>query len=70
MILVRLAGPSVSVDVRVLEVRGRWIASADTAHGPSLGLGFAADTAIERALQPFEVDVKELLGSLRRQDLS
>lgn len=70
MILVRLAGPTISVDVRVLEVRGRWIASADTANGPTLGLGFAADTAIERALQPFEENVAELLGSLHRQDLS
>lgn len=68
MILVRLTGPGISVDVRVLEVRGRWIASADTAHGPSLGLGFSADTAIERALQPFEGKVAELLGSLQRQD--
>jgi hypothetical protein len=70
MILVRLAGPTFSVDVRVLEVRGRWIASADTAHGPSLGLGFTADKAIARALQPFEGEVAELLGSLHRQGLS
>jgi hypothetical protein len=69
MILVRLTGPGISVDVRVLEVRGRWTASADTVEGPSLGLGFSADTAIERALQPFEGNAIELLGSLDPQDL-
>ena len=70
MIVVRLSAPSISVDVRVLEVRGRWIASADTADGPSLGLGFAAEEAIERALRPFEGRTWELLRSLNRGDFS
>ena len=70
MIVVRLQGPSISVDVRVLEVRGRWLASADTLSGPSLGLGLSADAAIEGALQPFEGEIAELLGSLHRRDLS
>lgn len=70
MILMRLAGPGISVAVRVLEVRGRWIASADTVDGPSLGLGFAADEAIERALRPFEGKAAELLASLHRKEFS
>jgi hypothetical protein len=70
MIVVRLAGPSFSVDVRVLQARGKWIASADTPRGPSLGLGFAAEEAIEAALQPFDGKVAELLGSLHRKECS
>jgi len=70
MILVRLSGPSISVDVRVLEARGRWIASADTPEGPSLGLGFGAEEAIEGALQPFGGKLAELLGILRHKELS
>ena len=69
MILVRLTGTTISLDVRVLEVRGRWIASADTTNGPTLGIGFEAGEAIEGALLPFGVQVSELLGSLRRGEL-
>ena len=44
-------------------MHGRWIASADTPDGPSLGLGLGAITAIEGALEPFEGLVAELLAT-------
>jgi hypothetical protein len=50
------------VDVRLLEINGRWIASADTPDGPSLGLGGRAIQAIENALEPFEGIVEELIA--------
>jgi hypothetical protein len=52
------------VDVRLREINRRWIASADTPDGPSLGLGQRAVDAIEGALEPFEGIVDELLASL------
>jgi hypothetical protein len=45
-------------------MNGRWIASADTSGGPSLGLGKGAIEAIEHALEPFGPIVDELLASL------
>ena len=52
------------VDVRLLEVNGRWIASADTDDGPSLGCGTDAFAALWQALEPFVDVVGELLASL------
>ena len=52
------------VDVRLLDVNGRWIASADTPDGPSLGCGSDAFEALWQALEPFEGVVGELLASL------
>jgi hypothetical protein len=52
------------VDVRLLEANGRWIASADTLDGPSLGCGASAFAALWQALAPFERVVDELLASL------
>jgi hypothetical protein len=52
------------VDVRLREINGRWIASADTPDGPSLGLALEARLAIERALEPFGGIVDELLASV------
>jgi len=54
MTVLRLRCPTFWVDVRLLEIDGRWIASADTPDGPSLGLGLGAVEAIEAALEPFE----------------
>lgn len=51
------------VDVRVLEENGRWIASADTSDGTSLGCGFSDFKALWRALEPFAGAVDELLAS-------
>jgi hypothetical protein len=52
------------VDVRLLEVNGRWIASADTVDGPSLGCGTTAFAALWDALAPFDGVIDELLASL------
>jgi hypothetical protein len=50
MMMLRLTCSAFSVDVRLLEINGRWIASADTSDGPSLGLGDERMPAIEGAL--------------------
>ena len=64
MVIVRLTCAYFYVDVRVREIDGRWIASADTPKGPSLGLGEGSVEAIAAALEPFEGMVDELLASL------
>jgi hypothetical protein len=52
------------VEVRVLGVGGRWIASADTDNGPTLGCGTTAFDALWQALQPFDGVVGRLLASM------
>ena len=64
MIVMRLTCSPFWVDVRLREINGRWIASADTPHGPSLGLGERAIDAIRAALVPFDGIVDELLASV------
>lgn len=64
MILMRLTSSVFWVDVRLREINGRWIASADTPDGPSLGMGQDAMEAIEMALQPFGSIARELLASV------
>jgi hypothetical protein len=64
MTVLRLTCPAFWVDVRLLEINGRWIASADTPDGPSLGVGERAIEAIENALEPFEGIVDELLATV------
>jgi hypothetical protein len=63
----RLTCARFSVDVRLLEVNGRWIASADTTDGPSLGCGITAFDALWQALAPFYGDVGDLLASMPAQ---
>jgi hypothetical protein len=63
MITLRLACATFWVDVRLREIHGRWIASADTPDGPSLGLGLRAIEAVESALEPFEGLVAQLLAT-------
>jgi hypothetical protein len=70
MIVLRLSCSTVWVDVRLREIRGHWIASADTAEGPSLGLGHGAVEAIQAALEPFEGIVDELMASLADDPLT
>lgn len=70
VIVLRLNCSTFWVDVRLREINGRWIASADTPGGPSLGLGKGAIEAVERALEPFEGIVPELLASLPRSALA
>ena len=57
------------VDVRLREINGRWIASADTPNGPSLGLGEQALEAIAGALEPFASIADELMSSLPSWEL-
>jgi hypothetical protein len=64
MITLRLTCEAFWVDVRLREMNGRWLASADTTHGPSVGLGLGAIEAIEGALEPFEGAVEDLMASL------
>jgi hypothetical protein len=64
MIVVRLTCSAFWVDVRLREINGRWIASADTPNGPSLGLGERAIEAIQAALAPFGEIVDELLATV------
>jgi hypothetical protein len=64
VIVLRLTCSAFWVDVRLREINGRWIASADTPDGPSLGLGLRALDALEAALEPFEGIVDDLLASL------
>lgn len=70
VILLRLHCSTFWVDVRLREINGRWIASADTPDGPSLGLGKGAIEAVESALEPFAGIVDDLLASLPRSVLS
>ena len=42
------------MDVRLAAINGRWIASADTPDGPSVGLAFTPRRALIRALEPFD----------------
>ena len=69
MIVLRLTCSAFWVDVRLREINGRWIASADTPDGPSLGLGERAIDAIAAALTPFEGIADELLASAPRSGL-
>jgi hypothetical protein len=51
------------VEVRVAGINGRWIASADPADGPSLGLAFTPRRALVLALEPFDGVIPELLAT-------
>ena len=59
----RLIASDFSVDVRLAHFEGRWLASADTPDGPSLGLGRLPLEALTRALDPFDSVADELLRS-------
>ncbi len=51
------------VDARLNVINGRWIASADAPHGPTLGLAWTPRLALRRALEPFEGVIDELLAT-------
>ena len=57
----RLHHQQVWVDVRLYEVDGRWLASADTPEGPSLRTGWTPLAALTEALEPFDGIITELL---------
>lgn len=51
-------------DVRLTQLRGRWVASADTPNGPSIGLGWFPVDALEDALAPFDGFAEELMATI------
>lgn len=57
----RLSCPDLWVDVRVAALNARWLASADTPDGPSLGLGWTPRQALMEALEPFDGLIDDLL---------
>ena len=59
-----LACASFWVDVRLLQADGKWLASADTADGPSIGLGWMPEEALMRALEVFGDVIDELLETV------
>ena len=52
------------VDVRLMQADGKWLASADTPNGPSIGLGRIPEEALARALEPFEGVADQLLSTV------
>ena len=55
------------VDVCLLEVNGRWIATADVPEGRTLGTGDSSLEALWAALDPFHEVIGELLASMDEQ---
>ena len=62
--VLRLEAPDFWVDVRLRRHDGRWIASADTRDGPTLGLGRNPVEALVQALDPFDGAIDELVASI------
>ena len=60
----RLVSSLFCVDVRIASVDGKWLASADTGDGPSLGIGRLPEEAISQALRPFDGIVEDLMDTL------
>jgi hypothetical protein len=66
----RLRCSAFAVDVRLRDFNGRWLASADTTSGPSLGWGMSPLGALWMALEPFDSVMDELLASLADDPLA
>lgn len=64
MQVLRLTCSQFWVDVRLECVVGRWLASADTPDGPTLGTGERPEDALWAALQVYADVRAELLASL------
>jgi len=60
----RLVCSDFCVDVRLMQLNGRWLASADTPAGPSLGAAWFPLDALQAALEPFDGAVDELLAAV------
>jgi hypothetical protein len=52
------------VDVCLLEVNGRWIASADAPNGRTLGTGTSSLEALWGALEPYDDVIGDLIASI------
>lgn len=63
----RLHCAAFSVDARLVEINGRWLASVDTTRGPTLGCGTNAVDALWTALEPFDEVIGELMATLPRE---
>jgi len=63
VVKMRLHCPEFSVDLRVTDFGGAWLASADTSEGPTLGRGRSALSAAVNALEPFDGYVEDLIRS-------
>jgi hypothetical protein len=59
----RLHYRNLFVDVRLYQVEGRWLASADTPDGPTLRTGHTPLAALTEALEPFDGVIDDLLGT-------
>jgi hypothetical protein len=55
------------IDVCLLEVNGRFVATADTGEGRTLGTGDSSLEALWTALAPFHHVIGELLASMDQQ---
>jgi hypothetical protein len=51
------------VDVRLYQVEGRWLASADTPDGPTLRTGHSPLAALTEALEPFDGVIDALIDT-------
>ena len=60
----RLVSSLFWVDVRLLQIDGKWLASADTTDGPSLGLGRRPKYALMQALEPYSGMVDQLMETV------
>lgn len=60
----RLHCKEFSVDARLVEINGRWLASVDTADGPTLGCAMTAHAALWAALEPYDNLIGELIATL------
>ena len=59
----RLFADGFWVDVRLYQLNGRWLASADGPGGPTLRTGYSPLAALAEALEPFDGAIEELLDS-------
>lgn len=60
----RLHCDGLSVDARLVEINGRWLASVDTDDGPTLGCGMSALAALWAALEPYDSVIGDLIATL------
>ena len=59
----RLYGAGIWVRVRLYQLNGRWLASADAPDGPTLRTGYSPLAALTEALEPFDGAIDQLLES-------
>jgi hypothetical protein len=67
---VRLTCSAFYVDARLTEVKGRWLASADTPDGPSMGTGDSPPTPSWRHFSPSRADDELMACATLRMDVA